>query len=146
MYILNVLTTCMRAPPRAPAAHTHTYTNIHQHTRTHRNIYKSIIKTPRNMPAVMNANEINPIMDKDTLIMPDSEFDGEFTEDWDFSDPQVMTELFDSLFDVNTLKNAEEFLGIDLESLDKFIEEHDTPVDVVNCIEELIQKFELKEI
>ena len=98
------------------------------------------------MPAVMNANEINPIMDKDTLVMPDSEFDGEFTDDWDFSDPQVMTDLFDSLFDVNTLKNAEEFLGIDLESLDKFIEEHDTPVDVVNCIEELIQKLELKEI
>ena len=98
------------------------------------------------MPEVMNANEINPIMDKDTLIMPDSEFDGEFTEDWDFSDPQVMTELFDSLFDVNTLKNAEEFLGIDLESLDKFIEEHDTPVDVVDCIEEMIQKLELKEI
>ena len=98
------------------------------------------------MPEVMNANEINPIMEKDTLIMPDSEFNGEFTEDWDFSDSQVMTELFDSLFDVNTLKNAEEFLGIDLESLDKFIEEHDTPVDVVNCIEELIQKLELKEI
>ena len=98
------------------------------------------------MPAVMNAKEINPIMDKDTLIMPDSGFDGEFTEDWDFSDPQVMTDLFDSLFDVNTLKNAEEFLGIDLESLDKFIEEHDTPVDVVNCIEEMIQKLELKEI
>lgn len=78
--------------------------------------------------------------------MPDSEFNGEFTEDWDFSDSQVMTELFDSLFDVNTLKNAEEFLGIDLESLDKFIEEHDTPVDVVNCIEEMIQKLELKEI
>ena len=71
------------------------------------------------MPTVMNANEINPIMDKDTLIMPDSEFDGEFTDDWDFSDPQVMTDLFDSLFDVNTLKNAKEFLGIDLESLDK---------------------------
>jgi len=98
------------------------------------------------MPAVMNANEINPIMDKDTLVMPDSEFNGEFTDDWDFSDSQVMTELFDSLFDVNTLKNAEEFLGIDLESLDKFIEEHDTPVDVVNCIEEMIQKLELKEI
>ena len=82
------------------------------------------------MPTVMNANEINPIMDKDTLIMPDSEFDsefdGEFTDDWDFSDPQVMTDLFDSLFDVNTLKNAEEFLRIDIESLDKFIEEHDT--------------------
>lgn len=89
----------------------------------------------------MNANEINPIM-----VMPDSEFDGEFTDDWDFSDPQVMTDLFDSLFDVNTLKNAEEFLGIDIESLDKFIEEHDTPVDVVNCIEEMIQKLELKEI
>lgn len=97
------------------------------------------------MPAVMNANEINPIMDKDTLVMPDSEFNGEFTEDWDFSDPDMMT-MFDSLFDVNTLKNAEEFLGIDLESLDKFIEEHDTPVDVVNCIEEMIQKLELKEI
>lgn len=97
------------------------------------------------MPAVMNANEINPIMDKDTLVMPDSEFNGEFTEDWDFSDPDLMT-MFDSLFDVNTLKNAEEFLGIDLESLDKFIEEHDTPVDVVNCIEEMIQKLELKEI
>ena len=98
------------------------------------------------MPAVMNANEINPIMEEDTLVMPDSEFDGEFTDDWDFSDPQVMTDLFDSLFDVNTLKNAEEFLGIDIESLDKFIEEHDTPVDVVNCIEEMIQKLELKEI
>lgn len=94
----------------------------------------------------MNANEINPIMDKDILVMSDSEFDGEFTDDWDFSDPQVMTDLFDSLFDVNTLKNAEEFLGIDIESLDKFIEEHDTPVDVVNCIEEMIQKLELKEI
>lgn len=98
------------------------------------------------MPEAMNANELNPIMDKDTLIMPDSEFNGEFTEDWDFSDPHVMTELFDSLFDVNTLKNAEEFLGIEIESLDKFIEEHDTPVDVVNCIEEMIQKLELKEI
>ena len=52
-----------------------------------------------------------------------------------------MTDLFDSLFDVNTLKNAEEFLGIDLESLDKFIEDHDTPVDVVNCIEESKKKI-----
>ena len=86
------------------------------------------------MPTVMNANEINPIMDKDTLIMPDSEFDGKFTDDWDFSDPQVMTDLFDSLFDVNTLKNAEEFLGIDLESLDKFIEEHDTPCFKMECM------------
>lgn len=127
-----------------------TPTNIHKRTRTHRNIYKKIIKTPRyilyTMPAVMNANEINPIMEEDTLVMPDSEFDGEFTDDWDFSDPHVMTDLFDSLFDVNTLKNAEEFLGIDIESLDKFIEEHDTPVDVVDCIEEMIQKLELKEI
>ena len=97
------------------------------------------------MPAIMNAKEINPIMDKDTLVMPDSEFNGEFTDDWDFSDPDMMT-MFDSLFDVNTMKNAEEFLGIDLESLDKFIEEHDTPVDVVNCIEDMIQKLELKEI
>ncbi len=97
------------------------------------------------MPAIMNANEINPIMDKDTLVMPDSEFNGEFTDDWDFSDPDMMT-MFDSLFDVNTMKNAEEFLGIDIESLDKFIEEHDTPVDVVNCIEDMIQKLELKEI
>ena len=144
---MNVLTTCMLTLP-TPVHHqpTLTPTNIHKRTQTHRNIYKKIIKTPRNMPEAMNANELNPIMDKDILIMPDSEFNGEFTEDWDFSDPHVMTELFDSLFDVNTLKNAEEFLGIEIESLDKFIEEHDTPVDVVNCIEEMIQKLELKEI